>query len=156
MHPPPPLEIRARNNPEKKGKEEKKKTKKTYRMSCTHKGKIEREYFYQKNRKLLQNFVNCIVFQMHILSVLPIFFLYQIVANIIMRTYGVNQELRFAEGICLHRKSLQIRFKKNFFLHHTCAICSEQPSHIKTMVKKHVGAMGVAAGQSGLIQYIDY
>ena len=43
------------------------------------------------------------------------------VAYFIMRTYGVNQAFRFAEGIWLHRKSRQIRF---FFterptLHHT-------------------------------------
>ena len=27
-----------------------------------------------------------------------------------MRTYGVNQEFRFGEGVWLHRKSGQIRF----------------------------------------------
>ena len=35
------------------------------------------------------------------------------VANFTMRTYGVNQEIRFAEGIWLGRKSGQIGF---FFL----------------------------------------
>ena len=30
-----------------------------------------------------------------------------------MRTYGVNQVFRFVEGIWLHRKSRQIREKKN-------------------------------------------
>ena len=62
-------------------------------------------------------------------------FLYQMVAHFTMRTYGVNQEFRFAEGIWLHRKSRQIRFffGKDLSLHHTCATCSEQPSHIKTI-----------------------
>ena len=32
------------------------------------------------------------------------------VAHFTMRTYGVNQEIRFDEGIWLHRKSGQIRF----------------------------------------------
>ena len=32
------------------------------------------------------------------------------VAHSIMRTYGVNQEFRFDEGIWLYRKSGQIRF----------------------------------------------
>ena len=57
------------------------------------------------------------------------------VAHFTMRTYGVNQEFRFAEGIWLHRKSLQIRnFSEKTFLHHTCETFSEQPSHMKTMV----------------------
>ena len=43
----------------------------------------------------------------------PCFFLYQMVAHFTLRTYGVNQEFRFVEGIWLHRKSSQIRF---FFL----------------------------------------
>ena len=53
-----------------------------------------------------------------------------------MRTYGVNQEFRIAKGICLHRKRRQIRFfsRKRFFLHHTCAICSELPSYLKAMI----------------------
>ena len=57
------------------------------------------------------------------------------VAHFTMRTYGVNQEFRFDEGIWLHRKSGQIRFffGKYLFLHHACATCSEQPSYIKTM-----------------------
>ena len=49
-----------------------------------------------------------------------------------MRTHGVYQAFRFAEGIWLHRKSRQIREKKNrkrLILHHTCATCSEVPSH---------------------------
>jgi len=53
-----------------------------------------------------------------------------------MRTCGVNQEIRFAEGIWLSRKSGQIRFfflGKYFFTHHACATYSEQPSNIKTM-----------------------
>ena len=56
------------------------------------------------------------------------------VAHFTMRTYGVNQEFRFAEGIWLHRKSRQVRvfFRKRPFLHHTCATCFEQPSHMKT------------------------
>ena len=37
-------------------------------------------------------------------------FLYQMVAYSTMRTYGVNQAFRFIEGLCLHRKSRQIRF----------------------------------------------
>ena len=32
------------------------------------------------------------------------------VAYFTMRTYGVNQDFRFAEGIWLHRKSRQIQF----------------------------------------------
>ena len=40
------------------------------------------------------------------------------VAHFTLRTYGVNQEFRFAEGIWLHRKSRRIPFyfrKKTFF-----------------------------------------
>ena len=53
-----------------------------------------------------------------------------------MRTCGVNQEFRFGEDICFQRKSRQIRTKKlqkRPILHHTCAHCSELPSHISTM-----------------------
>ena len=32
------------------------------------------------------------------------------VAHLTMRTHGVNQGIRFVEGIWLHRKSRQIRF----------------------------------------------
>ena len=32
------------------------------------------------------------------------------VAHLTMRTHGVNQALRFVEGIWLHRKSRQIHF----------------------------------------------
>ena len=58
------------------------------------------------------------------------------VAHFTLRTYGVNQEFRFDEGIWLHQKSGQIRFffEKYLFLHHACATCSKQPSYIKTMV----------------------
>ena len=35
-------------------------------------------------------------------------FLHQMVAHFTMRTYGVNLEFRFDEGIWLHRKSGQI------------------------------------------------
>ena len=42
------------------------------------------------------------------------------VAHFTMRTYGVNPEFGFDEGIWLHRQSGQIRF-------------FEQPSNIKTM-----------------------
>ena len=46
-------------------------------------------------------------------------FLYQMVAQFTMRTYGVKQGFRFVEGIWLHRKSSQIRFffgKDLFFI----------------------------------------
>ena len=57
------------------------------------------------------------------------------VAQITMRTYGVKQGFRFAEGIWLFRKSGQIHFfGKYLFSHHACAPCSEQPSNIKSMV----------------------
>ena len=42
--------------------------------------------------------------------------LYYMVAHFIMRTYGINQESRFVEGIWLDRKSHQIRI---FFLEMT-------------------------------------
>ena len=57
----------------------------------------------------------------------PIFakswFLYYMIAHFTMRTHGVNQEFRFVEGICPHRKGHQIRvfFGKRPRLHHTCA-----------------------------------
>ena len=58
------------------------------------------------------------------------------VAHFTMRTHGVNQEIRFAEGIWLRRKSGHIRFffGKYLFIHHACATCSEQPYNIKTML----------------------
>ena len=59
------------------------------------------------------------------------------VAHFTMRTHGVNQEVRFDEGIWLYRKSGEIRFfflGKYLFLHHVCAKCSEQPSSISTML----------------------
>ena len=37
-------------------------------------------------------------------------FLYYMVAHFTLRTYGLNQEFRFDEGIWLHQKSHQIRF----------------------------------------------
>ena len=40
------------------------------------------------------------------------------VAHFTIRTYGVNQEFRYVESVCLHRKSRQIRFifrRKPFF-----------------------------------------
>ena len=37
-------------------------------------------------------------------------FLYYMVAQLTMRTHGVNQAFRFVEGIWLHRKSHQIRY----------------------------------------------
>ena len=57
------------------------------------------------------------------------------VAHFTMRTYGVKQEFRFADGIWLHRKSRQIRFffRKDFFTSKMRNIESEQPSQIKTM-----------------------
>ena len=59
------------------------------------------------------------------------------VAHFTMRTDGVNQASRFVEGIWLHRKSRQIQDenRKRPILHHTCAICSELPSYICTMVR---------------------
>ena len=56
------------------------------------------------------------------------------VAHFTMRTYGVNKENRFVEGIRLLRKSRQIRGKKSGKnLNNTCATCSEPPSYISTM-----------------------
>ena len=46
-------------------------------------------------------------------------YLYQMVAQNTVRTYGVNQVFRFVESIWLHRKSRQIRFsyrKKTLFI----------------------------------------
>ena len=61
--------------------------------------------------------------------------LYQMVAHFTMRTYGVNLEFRFVEGISVHRKSRKIRVFswKCPILHHTCATCSELPSYMSTM-----------------------
>ena len=65
-------------------------------------------------------------------------FLYLMVAHFTMRTYGVNPEFRFNQGICLHREWVvksDFFSRKIPFLHHACATCSEQPSNIKTMTK---------------------
>ena len=58
------------------------------------------------------------------------------VANFTMRTHGENQAFRFVEGICLHRKSRQIRFflKERPISIHNCATCFELPSYKGTMV----------------------
>ena len=55
-------------------------------------------------------------------------------AHFTMRTYRVNQEFRFAEGIWLHRNSHLIRFffGRYHFSHPTLATCSDQPFDIKT------------------------
>ena len=57
-------------------------------------------------------------------------YLYNRVAQNVMRTLGVNKLIRSVCGICLHRKQLQV--KKKYF-HYTCATCSKQPSYISTM-----------------------
>ena len=57
------------------------------------------------------------------------------VVHFTMRTYGVNKELRFVEGIWLHKKESPspIFCSEMTFLHHTCATCSELPSKLSTM-----------------------
>ena len=57
------------------------------------------------------------------------------VAQFTMRKYGVNQAIRFVEGICLRQKCRQIRRKKirKDLFHITCTPCSELPSYISTM-----------------------
>ena len=66
-----------------------------------------------------------------------VFILYHyMVAHFTLRTYVVNQEFRFVEGIWLHRQSRQVPFifRKLPILHHICATCSELPSYINTIV----------------------
>ena len=58
------------------------------------------------------------------------------VAHFITRTYGVNQAFRFVEGICLHRKSRQIRFFFGKYLFHMCATFSELPPYISTRLQR--------------------
>ena len=61
-------------------------------------------------------------------------YLYKMVAQNNVRTYGVIQVFRFVEGIWLHRKDRQIRFfRKRPILLHMCATCSELPSYLNTM-----------------------
>ena len=57
------------------------------------------------------------------------------VAHFTMRTYGLNHEFRFVEGIWLHRKGRQIRFffRKCPILRYTYATCFELPSYISTI-----------------------
>ena len=65
-------------------------------------------------------------------------FLYLMVVHFTMRTYGVNQEVRFVKGIWLYQKILKINFfflsREMPILQHTCATCSQPPSYISTMV----------------------
>ena len=65
-----------------------------------------------------------------------------------MRTYGVNQEFRFVEGIRLHRKSRQIRnnFRKRPILDHICATFFELPSYISTMMLMEIILVRIKMG----------
>ena len=53
---------------------------------------------------------------------------------------GVNQVLRFVEGIWLHRKSRQILkfLSENICILFMCATCSELPSYISTMEEREI------------------
>ena len=53
------------------------------------------------------------------------------VAYFPMRTYGINQAIRFVKGIWLHRKSRQLQFcfSEETNLLHVCATCSEPQSY---------------------------
>ena len=57
------------------------------------------------------------------------------VAQNTVRTYGINQAIRFVEGIWLHHKNHQIPKIIQILpiSHNMCAACSELPSHISTM-----------------------
>ena len=59
-----------------------------------------------------------------------------------MRTFVVNQTIRFVEGIWLHRKIRKIRLfsRKIPILHHTCATCAELPFLISTDVMRSASA----------------
>ena len=72
---------------------------------------------------------NCFSNQDNTVDKMTILFLFtkqvlqKIVVHLTLRSYGVNQAIRFVEGIWLHRKSRQIRlfFQNRAILHHTCA-----------------------------------
>ena len=61
-------------------------------------------------------------------------YLFYMVAQNMMRTYGVNQVFRFVEAILLHRVKSDFFFGKGPILQHTCATCSELLYHKRTMV----------------------
>ena len=70
--------------------------------------------------------------------------LYKMVAQNMVRTYGVNQIFRFAEGIWLNRKSCQVRL----FL--------ELPSYISNLGVSNIQSLCFkGAGQRNTISFTD-
>ena len=62
------------------------------------------------------------------------------VAHFTMRKYGLNQDFDLLKAYDYIERVVasDFFFRKSPFLHHTCATCSEQPSHIKTMIYTHI------------------
>ena len=68
-------------------------------------------------------------------------YIYRMVAQNTVRTYGVNQAFRFVEGTWLHRQSRQIRFRKirkRPIFPNMCATCCELPSYMCTLANTNI------------------
>ena len=74
---------------------------------CLKKGAILNEITSDAETMLGKKFKNCNQIKIFARRMV---FLYLMVDHFPMRTYRVNQEFRFIEGIWLHRQSCQIRF----------------------------------------------